>query len=99
MSGFASQLGEKKDDDPFLVENRACTMNVQTMHNPETGEETQATNGCQIQDLKDAGWVVGPAPDKGITEDQSEKKTASIVDSQLAVGLLAAGALWYSLRG
>lgn len=40
---------------------RACTHQVMKMVNPETGETTTATDGCQISDLKDAGWVPATA--------------------------------------
>lgn len=41
--------------------SRACTQQVMKMVNPETGETTTATDGCQISDLKEAGWVPATA--------------------------------------
>lgn len=37
--------------------SRACTQQVQEMVNPETGETRMARNGCEIADLRKAGWV------------------------------------------
>lgn len=37
--------------------SRACTQQVKEMINPETGETRLARNGCEIADLKKAGWV------------------------------------------
>jgi len=41
----------------YDVPSRACTQVVMEMVNPETGETVRATDGCQVENLRERGFV------------------------------------------
>jgi len=45
----------------------ACTQVVALMYNPNTGDVRRATDGCQIEDLQEAGYTKDVPPD--VAED------------------------------
>jgi hypothetical protein len=67
MGGYTSELGTNANvtedkPEPIIDPTRgACTQQVMTLKNPETGETTTATDGCQIERLKGQGWVPATA--------------------------------------
>jgi len=91
---------------------RGCTQVVALMYNPATGDVRRATDGCQIEDLQEAGYTkdvppdvaedyygIGPGGGSGGGSDTDQDGSAGAQSAGVGIGLIAAlgaGALYLS---
>lgn len=101
MGSYTSELSNKDggvpDTGPVMPDlpGGACTQQVARLKNPETGETVQATDGCQIQRLKERGWV--PATESSSEDDAQQQATAAGLSGHGTIALIALAGVGYSL--
>ena len=80
----------------YDVPSRACTQVVMEMVNPETGERVTATDGCQVENLRERGFV----PADGMIADPGGTRPLPVNEDEVfqagfsgtSIALFAAGA-------